>query len=289
MRHPLLNLLKQTALAVSGHGLGRVKPVRWAYDRLYQWLKPRWVWVQGHRMFLDKQDTLELATREIYEPLETKLLLERLKPGQTFVDIGANIGYYTLLAARQVGPQGKVYAFEPDTENFKLLQKNIEINGYSNVTLIAQAVSNQSGEAKLYLNPLNLGDHRLVDTKDGRASISIQQVALDDYFKQLETLPHFIKMDIQGAESGALAGMKELLARCASLILVTEFGPEGLRRFGADPKDYLTALTLAGFKISEISEKTGALQSLDLKELPNRYPAGDEGYTNLLCEKDSHA
>jgi FkbM family methyltransferase len=286
VRHPFLKLLKEGALAVSGHGLGRIKPIRWAYDRLYQWLKPRWVWVQGHRMFLDKQDTLELATREIYEPLETALLLERLKPGQTFVDIGANIGYYTLLAARQVGPAGRVYAFEPDAENFKLLRKNIEINGYSNVTLIAQAVSSQTGEAKLYLNPLNLGDHRLVDSKDGRASISIQQTALDDYFKQLETPPHFIKMDIQGAEAGALAGMKKLLARASSLILVSEFGPEGLRRFGADPEDYLNTLTLAGFKISEISEKKGALQSVDLKELSSRYPAGDEGYTNLLCEKD---
>jgi FkbM family methyltransferase len=286
VRHPLLKLLKETALAVSGHGLGRVKPIRWAYDHLYQWLKPRWVFVQGHRMFLDRLDTLELATREIYEPLETAILLERLKPGQTFVDIGANIGYYTLLAARQVGPGGRVYAFEPDAENFKLLRKNIGINGYANVTLIPSAVSSQTGEAKLYLNPLNLGDHRLVDSKDGRAAISIQRVALDDYFKQLETPPHFIKMDIQGAESGALAGMKNLVSRASSLILVSEFGPEGLRRFGADPKDYLNTLTVAGFKISEISEKTGILQAVDLKELSNRYPAGDEGYTNLLCEKD---
>ncbi len=137
MRHPFLKLLKETASALSGHGLGRVKPIRWAYNHLYQWLKPRWVWVQGHKLFLDKLDTLELATREIYEPLETQLLLKRLKPGQTFVDIGANIGYYTLLAARQVGPAGRVYAFEPDEENFKLLQKNTEINGYSNVTSVS--------------------------------------------------------------------------------------------------------------------------------------------------------
>jgi FkbM family methyltransferase len=286
MRHPLLKLLKETALAVSGHGLGRVKPIRWLYDHLYQWLKPRWVWVQGHRMFLDSQDTLELATREIYEPLETRLLLDRLKPGQTFVDIGANIGYYTLLAARQVGPTGRVYAFEPDEENFNLLQKNIQINGYQNVTLSPRAVSSQSGSAKLYLNPLNRGDHRLVDSGDGRAAVAIEQIALDDYFNPLETLPHFIKMDIQGAESGALAGMKKILVRCPRVILVSEFGPEGLRRFGADPKDYLDALTQAGFKISEINEKNGALQPVDLKELSNRYPAGDEGYTNLLCEKD---
>ncbi|MGH7739944.1 MAG: FkbM family methyltransferase [bacterium] len=286
MRNPLLRFLKESALAVSGHGLGRIKPLRWLYDHLYQWLKPRQVWVQGHRMVLDDQDSLELATREIYEPLETRLLLENLRPGQTFLDIGANIGYYTLLAARQVGPQGKVFAFEPDPENFRILKTNVEFNGYSNATLLPQAVSAQSGEARLYLNPRNRGDHRLYDSKDNRSSLPIAQVALDDVFKELETIPHFIKMDIQGAEAGALAGMKKLLSRCARVILISEFGPEGLRRFGADPQIFLRDLTELGFKIREIDEASATLLDTDLNELSRRFPPGNEGYTNLFCEKD---
>ncbi len=286
MRNPLLKLLKDSAKAVSGHGLGRIKPLRWAYDRLYQALKPNWVSVQGHRMFLDDRDTLELATREIYEPAETRLLLERLKAGQTFVDIGANIGYYTLLAARQVGPAGRVFAFEPDPDNFKLLQKNIALNGYANVTLSPQALSNRVGEARLFLNPLNRGDHRLYDSKDGRAAVTVPQTTLEDYFKKLEPLPHFIKMDIQGAESAALQGMRNLLSRCPQLILVSEFGPEGLRRFGADPGNYLKELASLGFRIREIHEASGELKAVDLSELSQRFPPGDEGYTNLFCVKE---
>jgi FkbM family methyltransferase len=286
MRHPFLNLLKKSALAVSGHGLGQIKPIRRLYDRLYQWLKPSWVMVQGHRMFLDDQDTLELATREIYEPLETRLLLERLKPGQTFVDIGANIGYYSLLAARKVGPGGKIFAFEPDPENFKLLQKNIAANGYENVTLIPKAVSDSQGEAKLYLNPKNLGDHRLYDSKDGRAFVTVLKTTLDDVFQSLESGPDFIKMDIQGAEGGALAGMRDLLKKSPRIILVSEFGPENLRRFGSDPKTFLKNLSELGFKIREISEVKASLLEVDLNELSRRFPPGDEGYTNLFCEKE---
>ncbi|HVM32248.1 MAG TPA: FkbM family methyltransferase [bacterium] len=286
MRHPLLALLKKTALTVGGHGLGRIKPLRWAYDRLYGALKPSWVWVQGHKMFLDEMDTLELATREIYEPLETRLLLENLEKGQTFVDIGANIGYYTLLAARQVGPQGRVLAFEPDPDNFKLLQKNVETNGYGNVALFNQALCDRPGEAKLFLNPRNRGDHRIYDSGDGRAFVRVPQIRLDDCLKAFKSPPHFIKMDIQGAEAGALAGMAQTLAASGRLILVAEFGPENLRRFGADPDRFLKDLSGLGFRIREISETRGELQAVDLAELSKRFPPGDEGYTNLFCEKE---
>ncbi|HET9870069.1 MAG TPA: FkbM family methyltransferase, partial [bacterium] len=247
MRHPLLRLLKGAAKAVGGHGLGRVRPIRWAYDRLYQALKPQWVRVQGHRMFLDEKDTLELATREVYEPLETRLLLEHLAPGQVFVDIGANIGYYTLLAARRVGPEGRVFAFEPDPDNFRLLQKNVAVNGYANVILEPKALSDGEGEADLFLNPLNRGDHRLYDSGDGRVHVRVPRTALGSYFKAVQNRPHFIKMDIQGAEARALAGMRDLVAGLPRVLLVSEFGPEGLRRSGADPAGYLRDLASLGF------------------------------------------
>ncbi|MEM6996443.1 MAG: FkbM family methyltransferase, partial [Myxococcota bacterium] len=69
-----------------------------------------------------------------WEALQTKALLERLEPGDTFVDVGANLGYYTVLAAKKVGPSGRVFAFEPDPESFALLKRNVDRNGLTNIT-----------------------------------------------------------------------------------------------------------------------------------------------------------
>jgi len=93
---------------------------------------PKIVNVLGHKMYLDDLDTLHLAINGIWEPLETNLIKNKIKEGDIVLNIGANIGYYTLLIARLVGSNGKVFAFEPDLNNFKILKKNIEINNYKN-------------------------------------------------------------------------------------------------------------------------------------------------------------
>ncbi len=93
-------------------------------------------------------------------------------------------------------------------------------------------------------------------------------------------------MDIQGAEAGALAGMRGLLKRSPRIILISEFGPENLKLFGSDPDVFLQNLVDLGFKIREISEAKASLLEVDLSELSRRFGAGDENYTNLFCEKE---
>jgi FkbM family methyltransferase len=284
LRHPFLNFLKKTAIAVSGHGLGQIKPIRAVYDSLFHFLKPKSVMVQGHRMWLDDRDTLELATREIYEPFETALFKKELKAGQTVLDIGANIGYYTLIAAKLVGPGGKVYAFEPDPDNFALLKRNVAANGYANVVLVNRAVSDKNQTARLFINKTNKGDHRLYDSKDGRPSIPVQTIRLDDFFEKLDKKIHFIKMDIQGSEARALNGMKGLIRKNRALSLVTEFSPGSLKLNGQNPRKYLETLRNLGFKLREIAEKDGILRPAN----PQRLLAlSDDSnvYTNLLGTK----
>src|ERR1017187_7387482 len=95
--------------------------------------------VDGHKMFLSAANAPSLifvnsVLHDQYEP-ETKILLSNIiRPGMTFLDVGAHVGHYTLLAARLVGPTGHVYAFEPEPENYAILTKNIALNGYTNVT-----------------------------------------------------------------------------------------------------------------------------------------------------------
>jgi len=285
MRSPWLAGLKGIKKVFGGSGLGRVKPVRLLYDFAYGLLMPRRVRVQGHVMWLDEKDALELATSETYEPVETQLIKKELKPGQVFVDIGANIGYYTLIAARLAGPAGKVYAFEPDPSHFGLLQKNIAQNGYSNVVPANLAVSDRAHSARLYLNQANPGDHRIWDSGDGREFIPIQIVSLDGYFKKLDKRVHFIKMDIQGAEAKALEGMRGLIRSNRAIKLVAEFCGKNLKNCGNDPGRFLAMLKSMGFRVFEISEKHGTVKPAASPYLLKRYHAGTDDYTNLYCVK----
>ena len=119
--------------------------------------------VQDHRMYLASPGQFPPADMALdrYEPETTGLLQRVIEPGMVVVDVGAHVGYYALLAAKRVGPQGKVYAFEPDPTNYALLLKNIELNGYRNILTTGEAVSDRVGTATLYLAGLDTGRHSL--------------------------------------------------------------------------------------------------------------------------------
>jgi FkbM family methyltransferase len=242
--------------------------------------------VLGHKMFLDAKDSLLLAAHGVYEPFETDLLQKQIRPGDAVVDVGANIGYYTLLFARRVGPQGRVFAFEPDPTNFDLLQRNVQRNGYTNVTLVRKAVAAQSGKLRLYLCENNKGDHRTYDSHDGRPSLEIEAVSLDDYFIDYRGTLSLIKMDIQGAEEGALRGMKRVLRGHPCVKVATEFWPIGLKRFGTSAQAFLDSLRRQGFQLYHINEAARTLAPADAPELLRMYVPEKENYTNLLCARE---
>lgn len=242
--------------------------------------------VQGHEMFLDAKDSLRLSINGIFEPFETQLVNTQIRKGDIVLDIGANIGYYTLIFARLVGEQGKVFAFEPDPTNFSLLQKNVEINGYKNVELVQEAVSNKTGKLRLYLSEDNKGDHRIYDSHDDRESIEIEATRLDDYFRNYDGVVDFIKMDIQGAEAGAVQGMCDLLTKQKDVRLVTEFWPIGLKRSGVEPDEYLKLLLELGFRLYEVSEAEKRIKPVNIPELLQIYTPERENFTNLFCLRE---
>ncbi|SEH08434.1 cobalt-precorrin-6Y C(15)-methyltransferase [Candidatus Venteria ishoeyi] len=212
-------------------------------------------------MYLDDKDSLGLLSNNgIFEEQEVAVVKEQVKSGDTVLDIGANIGYYTLIFAKLVGKQGKVFAFEPEPDNFALLQKNIEINGYSNIVLIPKAVSDKNEIIKLYLCEKNKGMHRAYNSIFCNKYIEIESIRIDDYFQQNNQTIDFIKMDIEGYEYTALQGMLNILRNNKNIKILTEFSPAASLENGIDLTLYVQLLTELGFTIYAIEEKMAIIE-----------------------------
>lgn len=165
-----------------------------------------------------------------WEPAETILVQALVAPGEQVADIGAHVGYFTVLLSKLVGPAGKVVAFEPEADNFELLRANCILNGCNNVRPEPLAVADRSGRAELYLAVGNLGDHRLHATP-GRPSREVGVVRFDEYWAggRLD----FIKLDAQGGEAAILRGATETIRTNAGhLLALMELSPALSRSAG---------------------------------------------------------
>lgn len=266
--------------------LSRISFLKTVHNFVYRFTRPYFVDIFGIRLFLDPQDKIlsEVLIREnIWEPFETKYFLEYLKKGNIILDIGANIGYYTLLFSKLVGDKGKVFAFEPDPDNFKMLRKNVDFNHCQNVILVNKAVTNKTGKINLFLDELNKGDHRTYDSHDGRKSIRVDSIRLDDYFKDNHRKINYIKIDTQGSEGMIMKGMTKLLKSCKKIKIICEFWPMGLHKSGIQPRKYLNLLKRFGFKLLELSEATKNLRPTSVNKLLKTYTIENKDYTNLVC------
>lgn len=213
-------------------------------------LQPRWVDVNGIRMFLPRHDEAisdVLRMRETYEAEEEEALRRCLKPGMTFVDLGANIGYYSLLASRLVGSDGKVLAFEPDPANLEFLVRNVRENRCGNVEIFPYAVARNLNYADIHLCGTTPGAHSImVAPRLSSAKRRLLTVGLDDFLGP-DLCPDVVKMDIEGAEFAALQGMNRCLDNRRLKTLFIECIPEILSALGLATDDILALLRPHGF------------------------------------------
>jgi FkbM family methyltransferase len=216
--------------------------------------------VHGHQVVFGPGSECYLdMTQGRWEPGVTRLVETVVQSGMTVVDGGAHIGYFSLLAARRVGPDGRVYAFEPAPENFDLLARNIALNHYRNVVPVRKAVSDHEGVEIFFLHPDSVA-HSLIAETFGRprATIQVETTTLDSFFAaQRWPAVHLVKLDIEGAEPAALDGMTDLLARNRGVRLILEFIPYVLRRADRDPRALLATLRNLGFRIEMITDDQG--------------------------------
>ena len=252
-------------------------------------LKPSYCLIQDHKMFLDKFDSLDLSINKEYGFLETKIIKDEIKSGDIIIDLGAHIGYYTLLFARQSGRDGKVFAFEPEPSNFSILKKNIHENSYQNVIAIQKAVSNSNSQIDFWVGQESSGANRIYQPKQTNTQkfkiSKVDSIKLDDYFLNSEYINkiNFIKMDLEGAEYQAILGMNLLLKENKKISILTEFSKKSIEDSGYTSSEFIDFFYDNGFQVNLLDEKNKKIIPIGKTELLEIDSSTQ--LINLLCKR----
>lgn len=218
--------------------------------------------------------TDDVIGRHIYkygahEPETTDFLKRTLEvqEGDVILDVGANIGWYSLVLDRIAGAtRADIYAFEPDPENYALLGENRALNAAQHVHPVPLGVSDTAGSFELHLfGGSNRGRHSMLPIHEG-GTIEIRTTTLDEFWEQEklgDRVPRFLKMDIEGHELSALRGAENVLARCPMVML--EYSPRYMSAAGIEPAGLLDFMTAHGYAPSVLCD--GALAPVAREDL----------------------
>jgi len=294
MKNSSFQLLRRLGHWLAGRGLGLAKmPLAMsAYEYFYSKLAPEGVVlvdVRGQKMYVNAADEplgRSLITTGGYEKTETEIFRSLLRPGMTVVDIGANVGYYTLIAASVVGASGKVYAFEPEPSNYELLTRNIAANGHKNVLPSPEAVSDRVGSMKLYIDSQNFGNRSFSQRNivhDGGA-VDVNTTTLDSLCLsgKIANQIDVMKIDAQGAEGFIVEGATRVLQDQRPKILL-EFEPGMLKNNGTEPLELIEKLKNYGYNVKLIDIELNGLRAMQTHDLMDE--CQKNGYVDLFLEK----
>jgi FkbM family methyltransferase len=210
---------------------------------------------------------LSIREAKTWEPGEGRFLRAILQPGMNALDVGANIGYFTLLMARQVGPAGRVLAIEAEPENFRYLRANVELNDLTNVELLPIAAHRLAGMVAIVRNPENQGGSRVLGEFSGQ-SWPVQAMRLDDVLDP-DVPVDVVKIDIEGLDHAAVEGLSRTVRRWGPTLLV-ELNPANAEAGGDAPRDVLRFYRDLGLEIRLLGGDALRLQreaGMDISEL----------------------
>jgi FkbM family methyltransferase len=257
-------------------------------NKLIKNITPDFIDISEGKIYFNKADPVMTAwtTMGSFEPGTVKFFREAIREGMNIIDIGANIGYYTVIASKRVGQSGKVFSYEPDPENFRFLEDNIKKNNLENTIPLMTALSDTISERKLYLGNNKCTTHAFTDNSGTGKSELVNTDTLDHSLIQYGSpIIDIIKIDIEGAEILALEGMKETINRSPNLIMFTELYPKAMRRLNRNPVEYLERLQRFGFTLFLIDENK---QNLDTINDINKFILtfrDDESVENIYAVK----
>jgi FkbM family methyltransferase len=222
----------------------------------------------GFKMYVDASDVSispHLILDGVWEEWTEATLRRQVKPGMRILEIGANVGYFTLLLARLAGASGSVYAFECDPDLAQIAEDNVEMNGFTDrVTVDRRAVGAQSGVAEFRRAMRHRGGGTLIEglqqipqlAQSERESLQVEVTTVDDLLRSCSKTFDFVKIDAEGAEAQILDGGRALFADTARpLRILLEFCPEFLKNAGRDPAAELHRYEAWHFTLARLDER----------------------------------
>jgi FkbM family methyltransferase len=245
-----------------------------------------WVEVDEFRLFgrAGHQRFLSRFQKGPVEKFTTELFCSVLRPGMKVVDMGAHLGYFTLLAARRVGRNGAVYAFECDPTNFRFLLHNIRLNRHdAEVVPSSAAITDEIGVHSFFASDRDLCLGSLWHTRPSRRRIDVRCTTLD---RVLGGQPIDVaKLDVEGGEVRALDGMRRTIESSADLVMFVECNPRKLPAAGASVAELLERLEQFGFDVHEIDEKKKVLRPAGEWLYADERTRDPKYFVNLYCRK----
>lgn len=214
-----------------------------------------------------------------YEQNKVKILKKIINNGDIVVDVGAHIGFYTMLFAKIVGEEGKVFAFEPDRNNFKILEKNKKINKYNNIIIEPKAVADKKCLKRLY--PYKESRYHRLYGDNNQFFIDVECLSLDNYFIDYKEGINVVKINVVGSEGDVIKGMIDILKNNNDIKLVIQFSPKRIREYSGEPLEALSILKDLSFKVWLINNKLELVN--DLKDLIK-----DDTTKELFCSRNFH-
>ena len=224
----------------------------------------------------------DIRAGRLWEPDQCRRMRAILRPGDGMIDIGANIGWHSLIAAAAVGPEGRVLAFEPDPINHRLLSASASANRFDWLEAYPLGIGAEHGTGPLHRPALgNNGQHSLIETGAPGESVMIDVAPLDSMIALIDRPIRCLKMDIEGFEARALQGMAAILAsHLAPEFMLIEFSPVLLHRAGDGPEAFEHLMRDHGYTGTVIhqfnSETTSTAASL--ADLYHQTLASKTGY-----------
>ncbi len=219
----------------------------------------------GHRIYVDTRDAgicSHLMLDGRWERWIETIIAGAVKPGMTFLDVGANFGYYTLLGAAWVGARGRVYSFEANPGIFRHLRRSVSINGFDDrVELFNLAVHSEEATLRFGYTDDFSGGGSTMGSPQGAHQIEVKAAPLDTLLAQVATA-HVMKVDVEGAEPHVFRGARALMDRSPNLTLIVEFHEDSTRPI-MPPLRYLQDFVDQGFALRLIEQKglTGAMRA----------------------------
>ena len=250
----------------------RPAPIRWVVNRLILAFLPSSVRIGRADVLLNLHDPVVSGALAmgVYEKEEISLFSRTIQPGMTVVDVGANLGAYSIVAMDRLHGQGQLLAIEPARENFALLEMNLKHNQAllqkTKVHAVRGALSNKTGLAVLHKNPANKGDNRLYPDALLAETEKVKIMTLDNLCRQKRIRSiDVLKIDVQGLEGEVLLGSKKILQASRRCHLFFEFWAEGLIKAKSEPPGILELLESLGFNLYTFSR--GRLCPIDVPSL----------------------